>query len=244
MSADFRLRDVDVYERWYGLPHPARELTARAVYALPELHAEQVRGADLLAAPGCYPTAALLATSPALLAGLVEPEVIIDAKSGVSGAGRSASLGTHFSEVNESVHAYGVDGHRHSAEMLQEMSLAAGTAVRVTFVAHLIPMTRGLLATAYLRPRPGVSREQLHAVYAEFCDGRPFLRLDARPPATKSVSGTNLAALHVGWQDGTAVVVCAEDNLLKGGAGQAVQAMNLRFGLGETSGLPMSPQWP
>ena len=244
MSADFRLRDLDAYERWYGLDHPAPQLVTRAVYALPELHTQEVRSADLLAAPGCYPTAALLATAPALQAGLIEPEVIIDAKSGVSGAGRSASLGTHFSEVNESVHAYGVEGHRHSAEMVQEMSLAAGKDVRVTFVAHLIPMTRGLLATVYLRPRPGVSREKLHAVYAEFCDSRPCLRLDARPPATKSVSGTNIAAMHVGWQDGTAVVTCAEDNLLKGGAGQAVQAMNIRFGLGETTGLPMSPQWP
>ncbi|HEY6379317.1 MAG TPA: N-acetyl-gamma-glutamyl-phosphate reductase [Candidatus Dormibacteraeota bacterium] len=244
MSADFRLRDVDLYERWYGLQHPACDLAASAVYALPELHAAAVRGADLLAVPGCYPTAALLATVPALKAGLVAPDVIVDAKSGVSGAGRSPSAGTHFSEVNESVHAYGVAGHRHSAEMVQEMSLAAGGAVRVTFVPHLIPMTRGLLATAYLRPLPGVGHEQLRAVYAAFCEGLPCLRLDENPPPTKSVSGTNLAALHVGWQDGVAVVTCAVDNLVKGGAGQAVQAMNLRFGLEETAGLPTRSRWP
>jgi N-acetyl-gamma-glutamyl-phosphate reductase len=244
MSADFRLRDLDLYERWYGVRHPARELAARAVYALPELHVAGLRDAVLLAAPGCYPTAALLATVPALQAGMVAPEVIVDAKSGVSGAGRSPSLGTHFAEVNEAVQAYGVEGHRHSAEMVQEMSLAAGTTVHVVFVPHLVPMTRGLLATAYLRPLPGVGHEQLRAVYAELCDGRPFLRLDARPPSTKSVSGTNVAALHVGWQDGTAVITCAVDNLVKGGAGQAVQAMNLRFGLDETAGLPATAWWP
>jgi N-acetyl-gamma-glutamyl-phosphate reductase len=163
MSADFRLADVDAYERWYKISHPARALAARAVYALPELHAEAIRTADLLAAPGCYPTASLLAAVPALRAGLVEPGAIVDAKSGVSGAGRSPGLGTHFAEVNESVHAYGVEGHRHKAEMLQEMALAAGTGVSVTFVPHLIPMTRGILATVYLRPRAGVTHAQMHA---------------------------------------------------------------------------------
>lgn len=245
MSADFRLHDVAEYERWYGVVHPAPELCADAVYALPELHCEQLRSASLLAAPGCYPTAVLLAIAPALRAGLVEPELVVDCKSGVSGAGRSPSLGTSFSEVNESVHAYGVSGHRHKAEMLQELRLASdGGEVRLTFVPHLIPMTRGILATAYLRPRDGVGVDEIRDAYARFAQGRPFLRPTDAPPPTKSVAGTNLAAVHVGWQDGTAVVTCAIDNLLKGAAGQGVQAMNLRFGLEETAGLDRQAGWP
>lgn len=251
LSADFRLRSASEYARWYRVDHPAPELCASAVYGLPELHHAELATAALIASPGCYPTAALLATVPALRAGLVEADVVVDAKSGVSGAGRSPSLGTMFAEVNESVHAYGVEGHRHKAEMLQELRLAAagngsgpGSELRLTFVPHLVPMTRGILATAYLRPRPGVTVADLRAVYAEVCDSHPCLRLDPAPPATKSVSGTNVAALHVGFQDGTAVVTCAIDNLVKGAAGQAVQALNLRFGFEETAGLPLRPGWP
>jgi N-acetyl-gamma-glutamyl-phosphate reductase len=244
MSADFRLRDVAAYERWYKVTHPAPDLCGEAVYALPELPGVNLADADLIAAPGCYPTATLLATVPALHAGAVEKDVVADCKSGVSGAGRSPVLGVHFAEVNESVHAYGVDGHRHKAEMLQEMGNAAGGDVRLTFVPHLIPMTRGILATVYLRPLPGVSVEQVRDLYVEFCTRSPFLRYDARPPATKSVWGTNLAALNVSDQDGVAVVTCAIDNLLKGAAGQGVQALNLRFGFDETAGLPLHPAWP
>jgi len=245
MSADFRLRDAAEYEKWYGVTHPAPELCRSAAYALPELPGSDLVDADIIAAPGCYPTATLLAAVPALHASLVEPEVIADCKSGVSGAGRSPSLGVHFAEVNESVHAYGVEGHRHKAEMLQEMRRAAGgSEVRLTFVPHLIPMTRGILATVYLTPKSGVTVERIREVYQEFCDSSPFLRYDARPPATKSVSGTNLAALNVAEQDGACVVTCAIDNLLKGAAGQGVQALNLRFGLDETAGLPLEPTWP
>jgi N-acetyl-gamma-glutamyl-phosphate reductase len=151
----------------------------------------------------------------------------------------------HFAEVNESVHAYGVEGHRHKSEMLQEMRRAAvGADVHLTFVPHLVPMTRGILATVYLRPKGGVSVERLREMYREFCDSSVFLRYDEKPPATKSVSGTNLAALNVSDQDGVCVVTCAVDNLLKGAAGQGVQAFNLRFGFEETAGLPMDPAWP
>jgi N-acetyl-gamma-glutamyl-phosphate reductase len=246
MSADFRLRDAADYETWYGIGHPAPELCQSAVYALPELPGTVVADADILAAPGCYPTATLLASVPAVHAGLVEGEVVADCKSGVSGAGRSPSLGVHFAEVNESVHAYGVEGHRHKSEMVQELRRAAGegTKVRLTFVPHLIPMTRGILATVYLRPRAGVSVGQVREVYQEFCDGGVFLRYDAKPPSTKSVWGTNLAALNVAEQDGVCVVTCAIDNLLKGAAGQGVQAMNLRFGFDETAGLPLDSTWP
>lgn len=244
MSADFRLRDAAEYERWYGVTHPAPELCGESVYALCELLDGDLRGADLIAAPGCYPTATLLATLPALRAGLVEPDVVVDAKSGVSGAGRSPSLGVHYAEVNESVKAYGVDGHRHKAEMLQEMRDAAGAELRLTFVPHLVPMTRGILATAYLRPRAGTGHAELRELYAGFCADHPCLRYDENPPPTKSVVGSNLAALNVGWQDGVAVVTCAVDNLVKGAGGQGIQALNLRFGFEETAGLPLHPPWP
>lgn len=245
MSADFRLRDVAEYERWYSVTHPAPELCGEAVYALCELlDGGALRGADLIAAPGCYPTATLLATVPALRAGLVEPDVVVDAKSGVSGAGRSPALGVHYAEVNESVKAYGVEGHRHKGEILQEARSAAGGEVRLTFVPHLVPMTRGILATAYLRPRPRVGVAELRDLYAGLCAAHPCLRYEAAPPLTKSVVGTNLAALNVGWQDGVAVVTCAIDNLLKGAGGQGVQAFNLRFGFEETAGLPLHAAWP
>ena len=244
MSADFRLRDVGQWERTYRVSHPAPELCRRAVYGLVELHREELRDADLVAAPGCYPTASILAAAPAVRAGLVEPDVVLDCKSGVSGAGRSPTLGVHFSEVNESVHAYAVEGHRHRSEMEQELGLVAGGGVRVTFVPHLVPMTRGILATAYLRPHNGVTHDELRALYDETYGPQPCVRVDASPPRTKSVSGTNVAAVHVGWQDGMAVVTCAVDNLVKGAAGQGIQALNVRMGWDETEGLPLNAAWP
>ncbi len=244
MSADFRLRDPAAYTRWYGIEHPAADLCEEAVYSLVELRREAVAAADLLAIPGCYPTAALLAAVPALREGLVEPDVTVDAKSGVSGAGRSPALAYHFPEVNESVRAYGVDGHRHKSEMLQELGGAAGRPVRLTFVPHLIPMSRGILATVYLRPLAGRSVVDITELMRGFCAANPFLRYQDQPPATKSVTGSNVAALNVTDQDGVAVVTVAEDNLVKGGAGQAVQAANVRFGLGETAGLLDASPWP
>jgi N-acetyl-gamma-glutamyl-phosphate reductase len=244
MSADFRLRDVALWERTYRVTHPAPELCRRAVYGLVELHRDDLREAQLVAAPGCYPTAAILAVAPAIRAGIVEPDVILDCKSGVSGAGRSPSMGVHFSEVNESVHAYGVDGHRHRTEMEQELGLLADGGVRVTFVPHLVPMTRGILATAYLRPRDGVSHEELRALYDEMYGPQPCVRVDTTPPRTKSVSGSNVAAVNVGWQDGVGVVTCAVDNLVKGAAGQGIQALNVRMGWDETEGLPLTAAWP
>jgi N-acetyl-gamma-glutamyl-phosphate reductase len=244
LSADFRLRDAAAYERWYGVEHPAPELAGEAVYGLPELHRDTLRAADLVAVPGCYPTAALVATVPALQAGLVEPDIVIDAKSGVSGAGRSPQLGTSFAEVNESVHAYGISGHRHKSEMLEQLQSVAGEDVRLTFVPHLIPMTRGILVTAYLRPQPGVTLGDVQQAFAAFSAANEFVQLDAESPTTKSVVGSNTAAVHVGWQDDTAVVTVAIDNLVKGGAGQAVQDMNLRFGFDEAAGLGRRALWP
>ncbi|HWF58309.1 MAG TPA: N-acetyl-gamma-glutamyl-phosphate reductase [Candidatus Dormibacteraeota bacterium] len=244
MSADFRIADVAEYQRWYGVIHPAPQLCERAVYGLVEVERDRLRTADLIAAPGCYPTAALLAALPALQAGLVESRVIVDAKSGVSGAGRSPSLGVHFAEVNESVRAYGVDGHRHGGEMLSRMRLAAGTEVSLTFVPHLVPMTRGILATVYLQPRRDVTAAAISALYRELCDTEPFLRYHESPPPTKSVLGSNVAALNCTAQDGTVVVTAAIDNLVKGAAGQGIQAMNVRFGLPESSGLTTTSPWP
>lgn len=243
-SADFRLRDAADYERWYGVEHPAPDLLGEAVYAMVELEREPLATANLISVPGCYPTATLLACIPALRAGLIEPDIVVDAKSGVSGAGREAKVANLFSEVNESVHAYGVGGHRHKSEMLQQLRDAAGGHVRLTFVPHLIPMTRGILATAYLRPRPGVTEAQLHDLYATFCATSTFLDHVHEPPATKSVTGTNRAAIHAGWQDGMAVVTVAIDNLGKGGGGQAVHALNVRFGFDETAGLESRVLWP
>lgn len=245
MSADFRLRDPAEYQRWYGQPHPAPQLCEEAAYALVELERASLREANLIAVPGCYPTAALLATVPALRAGLVETTIVVDAKSGVSGAGRSPSMTVHFAEVNESVRAYAVEGHRHRPEMLQHLAEAAGGAtVELAFVPHLLPMTRGLLATAYLRPRPGIDVDQVREVYQELCRDEPFCRYQPSPPSTKSVVGSNVAAVNCSAQDGVAVVTVAIDNLVKGGAGQGLQALNVRFGFEETAGLRQDSSWP
>ncbi|MDQ6847777.1 MAG: N-acetyl-gamma-glutamyl-phosphate reductase [Candidatus Dormibacteraeota bacterium] len=244
MSADFRLADAGEYQRWYGAAHPAPHLSERAAYGLVELARDRLRTADLIAAPGCYPTAALLATVPALRAGLVEPRVIVDAKSGVSGAGRSPSLAAHYAEVNESVRAYGVDGHRHGGEILGRLRLESDAEVSLTFVPHLVPMTRGILATVYLQPVSGVAHDAISGVYREFCDAQPCLRYDESPPPTKSVLGSNVAAVNCTPQGDTMVVTVAIDNLVKGAAGQGVQAMNVRFELPETSGLATASPWP
>lgn len=244
MSADFRLDDPALYERWYGVEHPAPRLCGAAVYGLVEMARPQIRTAQLIAAPGCYPTAALLGTVAPLQAGLVEPRIVIDAKSGVSGAGRSPSMTVHFAEVNESVHAYGVAGHRHGAEIRSRMETATGAPVVVTFVPHLVPMTRGILATIYLQPREGHSTADVAEALRAACAGEPFLRYDATPPATKSVLGSNVAAINCTAQEEMAVVTVAIDNLVKGAAGQAVQAMNVRFGLEETAGLRVGSSWP
>ena len=244
LSADFRIKDVPAWERWYGVSHPSPGLCAQAVYALPELARGDIAAARLIAVPGCYPTASLLATVPGMRARLITPSVVVDAKSGVSGAGRSPSMTAHFAEVNESVSAYAVTGHRHKSELEQELAAAAGESVQVTFVPHLIPMTRGILATAYLHPRDGVSEAQITDVYRELCAVHPALRYSSAPPATKSVSGTNIAAINVSFQGAVAVVTVAIDNLVRGAAGQAVQALNRRFGFEETTGLPLRGIWP
>ena len=193
ISADFRLRDVSVYEEFYG-KHPAPELIADAVYGLPEVYRSQIRAANLVANPGCYPTASILALLPALRGGMIHPAVIVDAKSGVSGAGRSLSLTSHFSEVDESVRAYGLDGHRHWPEIRQELQAAVGSGgqVRLSFTPHLIPMTRGILATCYADLAVDWPVERIRAAYQDFYAGEPFVRVVPEPPQTKQVLGQQL----------------------------------------------------
>ncbi|HUY97714.1 MAG TPA: N-acetyl-gamma-glutamyl-phosphate reductase [Verrucomicrobiae bacterium] len=243
-SADFRLRDPAAYRQWYGGDHPDPALLAEAVYGLPELAGAELGAARLVALPGCFPTAALLAAAPALRSGLALPEVLVDAKSAVSGAGRSPALATQFTEVDGGVHAYAVAGHRHLPEMEQELGRLAGAAVATAFVPHLIPAVRGLLATVYLRLRPGVDPAAATDAYADAYRDQPFVSWSDRPPSTKWASGTNRCFVHTQVQGSWLVALAALDNLWKGAASQAVQVLNLRFGLAPTLGLEQTALWP
>lgn len=246
IAADFRLHDRDEYERTYAVTHPAPQLLGQAVYGLPELHACAIARAELVANPGCYPTGAILALAPALKHGLIEPDVIVDAKSGVSGAGRSAKLEYSFSEVNESVAAYALQGHRHRPEIRQELAELGGREVAVTFVPHLIPMTRGILTTCYARLTRAVGSDELRDLYAEFYREAPFTRLVSAPPQTKWTAGSNECLLYptVDADGGRLIALAALDNLVKGAAGQAVQNMNLMCGFPQTCGLQQPALYP
>jgi N-acetyl-gamma-glutamyl-phosphate reductase len=236
LSPDFRLRDAAVYARWYGA-HGAPELLGEAVYGLPELYRDAVRGAELVAAPGCYPTAALLGLVPLARAGLVTEPVVIDAKSGTTGAGRAAKVEQLFAEVNENFRPYALGGHRHRPEIEQELRVA-GAAGAALFVPHLLPVSRGILSTMYVRV--GADRPRLEDLFRGAYDGEPFVVLRGEtPPELREVRGTNRCAIGWSWDaaSGQAVVVTALDNLGKGASGQAVQCLNLMLGLPETAGL-------
>ena len=244
LAADFRLTDPAVWETWYGMPHACPELLDQAVYGLPELNRRAVRAARLVANPGCYPTAVTLGLVPLVEAGLVDPGwLIADCKSGASGAGRKASTGLLMAEVGESFKAYSVGGHRHSPEITLNLSRFAGADVGLTFVPHLVPMIRGIEATLYARPPAGRDPDdaELEAALRQRYAAEPFV--DVMPagghPDTRSVRGSNHCRIAVTRQpaSGTIVVQSVIDNLVKGAAGQAVQNMNLMFGLGETMGL-------
>ncbi|HEY8142653.1 MAG TPA: N-acetyl-gamma-glutamyl-phosphate reductase [Kofleriaceae bacterium] len=248
LSADFRLRDGAVFAEWYGA-HPHPELLPRAVYGLPEFHREALRGARLIASPGCYPTATILAAAPLLARGLVKPRLVVDAKSGVSGAGRSPSQATHFAEAGEGVRPYKVAGaHRHTPEMEQELSRAAGGAVRLTFTPHLVPMTRGILACVYGEPTdPALSEADVRAALVDAYRGEPFITvLDEGLPDTAHVRGSNRAhvAVRLDTRAGVVVAMAAIDNLVKGASGQAIQAMNIARGWPETDGLAGAGVFP
>lgn len=246
-SADFRLEDPAAYPEWFGAPHAAPEWLGKWVYGLPELHREQVRGASLVANPGCYPTAALLALAPLVAAGMIRPDgIVVSAASGVSGAGRGLSPGMHFSHVDANFKAYGAPGHKHTPEIEQELGRLAGQDVRVTFVPHLVPMPRGLLATC-VAPLSGREKtEDLAGTAAEYFAGEPFVRVVEGLPETKYTLGSNLCL--VGYaadtRTGHAIAVSALDNLGKGAAGQALQNANLMLGLDETAGLAAGGVYP
>ncbi len=249
LSADFRLADPELYARWYGQPHQAPALQREAVYGLTEIARGAIAGARLIACPGCYPTSSLLALVPLLEAGVVEAdEIIIDAKSGVSGAGRAAKEGSLYAEVAEGVHAYGIAAHRHAPEIEQALSAAAGRAVTVNFTPHLMPMNRGILATIYLRLAAGASAEGARAALAQRYAGEPFVRVVAAgvAPATRHVRGSNhcLIGVFADRLAGRIIVVSVIDNLVKGASGQAVQNMNVVCGLPETMGLEQQPLFP
>jgi N-acetyl-gamma-glutamyl-phosphate reductase len=234
LSADFRLRDVDVYEQWY-VEHPARQLLGEAVYGLPELHREEIAGARLVANPGCYPTATLLALAPLARAGAIR-DVIVDAKSGVSGAGRGLRQDTHFVEADENVTPYGVGRHRHMPEIDQELA-ALGAQVTTTFTPHLMPLDQGEMVSCYVTlERDGLD---IGALYEEAYASEPFVELADRPPGVRDVRDTNIARVHAVADErtGKAFVFCVIDNLWKGASSQAVQNLNLMLGLPETLGL-------
>jgi N-acetyl-gamma-glutamyl-phosphate reductase len=251
LGPDFRLRDAAEYPRWYRFDHPRPDLLADAVYGLPELHREALAGlrdrpVRIVASPGCYATASILALAPLARAGLLG-DVVIDAKSGVSGAGREVKAEMQFGEVNESVRAYAVGGHRHAPEIEQELGAAAGAAIApVDFLPHLVPMTRGILAAGHVRPTRPVTQAELDDLYASAYGGETFVAVSADPPATKHVTGSNHVRVHVHHdpRTGRVLVLSVLDNLVKGAAGQAVQAFNVVFGLPEDSGLEQLPLAP
>jgi N-acetyl-gamma-glutamyl-phosphate reductase len=250
LSADFRLRSADIYKEFYTHDHPAPELLANAVYGLPEVYRAQIKDAQLIASPGCYPTSILLPTIPLLKAGLIKPHgIIADSLSGVSGAGRKAELDYLFCECNESVRPYGVPKHRHLSEIEEQMSFAANAKVTVQFTPHLIPVNRGILTTLYLAPEKHFSTaeeatalgNQIAACYQSAYGNEPFVRLlDGKAlPDTKNVVGTN--SIEIAWRldprTGRLIVMSAEDNITKGASGQGVQSMNIACGFPETAGL-------
>ncbi|MBR1628615.1 MAG: N-acetyl-gamma-glutamyl-phosphate reductase [Lachnospiraceae bacterium] len=249
LSADFRLSDVSVYEKWYKIKHGSPELLEEAVYGLCELYREDIRETRLVANPGCYTTCSILAAWPLVKNGLIDPKTLIfDAKSGTSGAGRGAKTANLFCEVNENIKAYGVATHRHTPEIEQELSIAAGEEIRINFTPHLVPMNRGILITAYATCQEGISAEDIRAAYEKCYGEEYFIRLLPEDvcPETKWVEGSNF--VDIGFcldeRTGRVILMSALDNLVKGAAGQAVQNMNLMFGFDEKEGLDGVPFFP
>ena len=260
LGPDFRLHDPADYPRWYGFEHPRPDLLDAAVYGLPEIHRAELRAlvdapVAIVGSPGCYPTATILALAPLARAGLIG-DLVVDAKSGVSGAGREAKVHLMYGEVNESVSAYGLGGHRHVAEIEQELIGAAAREgldpganpglIGVDFLPHLIPMTRGILSTSHVRPTRPITKPELDELYVTAYANEPFVRVVSAPPATKHTTGSNnvLVYVHLDERTGRIIVIGVEDNLVKGAAGQAVQSFNLVHGLPETAGLEQLPLAP
>jgi N-acetyl-gamma-glutamyl-phosphate reductase len=248
LSADFRLHDAEVYEQWYQA-HSAQQYLSEAVYGLPELHREHIAKAQLVANPGCYPTSVILGLAPLLKAGIIDPDtLVVDSKSGASGAGRAAQAGTLFCEVTEGFKAYKVGEHRHTPEMEQEISLLSQRPVTISFTPHLLPMSRGILSTMYAKLLKPVTDTEIDGLYNNFYHDEPFVRLcgAGQFPATQFVRGSNFCDIgfKVDKRNGRVVILSAIDNLVKGAAGQAVQNMNLMCGFPETKGLNIIPLFP
>jgi N-acetyl-gamma-glutamyl-phosphate reductase len=238
LSADYRLRDPNVYAQWYGASHDDLAHLAQAVYGLPEVYGEEIPSAQLVANPGCYPQTGILGLAPLLSGKMIEPRgIVIDAKSGVSGGGRTPKLNFHFPECNESVSAYAVGTHRHTPEIEQALSDVAGEPVEVIFTPHLMPMDRGILATIYATPRRPVEQAALMDLYRTYYAKAPFVRVVDHLPATKHTTGTNYLDLSVRVVRGKVLVLAAEDNLVRGASGVAVQNFNRMYGFDERTGL-------
>ncbi len=249
LSADFRLKDVSVYEKWYGITHKSPQFLEEAVYGLCEINREKIRGARLIANPGCYTTCSILTAYPLVKEGLIDPmTLIIDAKSGTSGAGRGAKVANLFCEVNENMKAYGVATHRHTPEIEEQLGYACGFPITVSFTPHLVPMNRGILATEYASLKPGVTADMVREAYDRYYGDEFFIRVDhqGRPAETRWVEGSNYVDISyvLDSRTGRIILMGAIDNLVKGAAGQAVQNMNLLFGLPETEGLEQAPMFP
>ena len=249
LSADFRIKDVKVYEEWYKIEHKSPQYIGEAVYGLCEINREDVKGARLVANPGCYTTCSILTCYPMVKEGLIDPDtIIIDAKSGTSGAGRGAKVDNLFCEVNENMKAYGVATHRHTPEIEEQLGYACGKQIRLNFTPHLVPMNRGILATAYAALTKKVTYEEVKAVYDKYYADEKFVRVLENDvcPQTKWVEGSNYVDVNfkIDPRTGRIIMMGAIDNLVKGAAGQAVQNMNLMFGLKESEGLELVPMFP
>ena len=249
LSADFRIKDVNRYEEWYGIKHQSPEFIDEAVYGLCEINREDIKKARLIANPGCYPTCSTLSIYPMAKEGLIEMNsVIIDAKSGTSGAGRGAKVNNLYCEVNENIKAYGVATHRHTPEIEDQLSYASGEEVLLNFTPHLIPMNRGILVTAYATLKKDVSYEEVKAIYDSYYKDEKFVRVLDKDvcPETRWVEGSNYVDVNfkIDKRTNRIIMMGAMDNLVKGAAGQAVQNMNLMFGLKETEGLELVPMFP
>ena len=252
ISADFRLKQADEYTEWYGVDHPDPTYLEEAVYGLTELHRDDVSTSRLVANPGCYPTSAILGLAPAVTSKIITQDIIVDSKSGVSGGGRSLTLTNHFSEVNENVFADALNGHRHLPEITQEVAPLADKVLNLTFLTHLIPMTRGILSSCYAtltEPTKWVGsegREKIINLYRDYYADDPFVRVVPTPPQTKQTLGNNLCLIHpsIDERTGRLIVISCLDNLVKGAAGQAVQNMNLMCGFPEETGLEALAVYP
>ncbi|MDY3341648.1 MAG: N-acetyl-gamma-glutamyl-phosphate reductase [Lachnospiraceae bacterium] len=249
LSADFRIKDVAIYEKWYGIEHKSPEYIKEAVYGLCEINREDIKKARLVANPGCYTTCSILSLYPLVKEGLIDPStIIIDAKSGTSGAGRGAKVDNLFCEVNENMKAYGVATHRHTPEIEEQLGYAAGQEIVLNFTPHLVPMNRGILVTAYASLKEKVSYETVKAAYDKYYEKEKFVRVLEKDvcPQTKWVEGSNYVDVNfkIDERTGRVIVMGALDNLVKGAAGQAVQNMNLVFGLDESTGLDLVPIFP